>query len=137
MCSVLVRWMCTVRHSWQHAVVVHMSLQTDCKAAAAYFPVFGTACPECSLYLSVFFFFVRVWCCSSPKPSICSMSTLFVRLWCCSSPKPSICSMSTLFVRLWCCSSPKPSICSMSTLFVRLWCCSSPKPSICSMGTSS
>ena len=54
--------LCTIRHSWQHTGVVHLSLQADGKVAFEDIPVFGVCRPAChhsSLYLFVLVLFLE------------------------------------------------------------------------------
>ena len=54
--------LCTIGHSWQHAGVVHLSLQADGKVAFEDIPVFGICRPAChdsSLYLFVLVLFLE------------------------------------------------------------------------------
>ena len=53
--------LCTISHRWQHAAVVHMSLQADGKVAFEEIPVFGLCRPAChdsSLYLFILVLFL-------------------------------------------------------------------------------
>ena len=53
---------CTIRHSWLHTGVVHLSLQVDGKVDFEDIPVFGVcnpACHDCSLYLFVLVLFLE------------------------------------------------------------------------------
>ena len=53
--------LCSTRHSWQHAGVIHRSFQTDGNLEFEEFPVFETclfACRESELYLNVLVLFL-------------------------------------------------------------------------------